>query len=240
MESYDSDPSVTNSSSSSAVLTSLPVPRTKYHPSPTHQEAPESLLPAFNQLLNDKENMLQPGRSFVTPNSHKFLPPRIIGSTGASEPLHLIIGGESEESAEGYAIPPLGEDFLLGSQMRMPPYQTHILNSPSENLQPRPLDTPRRPQHFEHPLKRRSAEIPPVFVPTSPVSSFPIQQLQPSVWSDAEAAKPESGTGSILGHRRSSSYGNQPQLWTGITQQQSMPCISNLPGQASSSHHFGE
>jgi hypothetical protein len=209
-----------------------------------HQEATESLLPAFNQLLSEKENMLQPGRSLVTPSSLKLLSPRIIGGTSTvSEPLHLIIGGESDESAEGYAIPPLGEDFLQGGLGRMqPPYQ--MVNPPNEILeQPGPLETPRRPQQFDHPFKRRSAEFPHVgiCVPTSPVPSFPVLQPYSSGWSGAEARRvEESGNASGMGHRRSSSHGNPSQLWTGVTQQQSMPCISNLPGQERTSRHVGE
>ena len=209
-----------------------------------HQEATESLLPAFNQLLSEKENMLQPGRSLVTPSSLKLLSPRIIGGNSTvSEPLHLIIGGESDESAEGYAIPPLGEDFLQGGLGRMQtPYQ--MVNPPNESLgQPGPLETPRRPQQFDHPFKRRSAEFPHVgiCVPTSPVPSFPVLQPYSSGWSGAEARRvEESGNASGMGHRRSSSHGNPSQLWTGVTQQQSMPCISNLPGQERTSRHVGE
>jgi hypothetical protein len=248
LESCGSDPSLSNSSCSSAVLTSLPVPRTKYHHSPArpvtpaHREEADSLLPAFNQLLSEKENMLQPGRSLVTPSSLKLLSPRIIGGTSTvSEPLHLIIGGESDESAEGYAIPPLGEDFLQGGLGRMQsPYQPQMTNTANESLgQLGPLETPRRPQQFDHPFKRRSAEFPHVgiCVPTSPVPSFPVLQPYSSGWSGAEARRvEESANVSVMGHRRSSSHGNPSQLWTGVTPQQSMPCISNLPGQ----RHIGE
>lgn len=239
MDCGGSDPSLSNSSSSSAILTSLPVPRTKHHLSPhhdtrTHQEATENLLPAFNQLLSEKENMLQPGRSLVPP---RLLSPRIIGCNTTSEPIHVIIGGESEESAEGYAIPPLGEDFLLGNQIRMVPYE----RGHDESLQSGPLETPRRPQQFQHPFKRRSAEFSPVGGPVSPALPAPThpRQAELSGWSRGESGR-DTASGNAAGHRRSSSYGNSPQLWTGVTQQQSMPCISNLPGQAHSPRRYGE
>ncbi|KAI9552974.1 hypothetical protein GHT06_020860 [Daphnia sinensis] len=246
---YGSEKSLSNSSCSSAILTSLPVPRTDHYHSPrqpvahTNQEAAESLLPSFKNLLSEEENMLQPGRSFVTPSSLKLLSPRIIGGTSAvSEPLHLIIGAESDESAEGYAIPPLGEDFLLGGQGRaQPPYEARLVN---ENLsRPGPIEIHRRPQQFQYPLKRRSADFPHVemCVPSSPVPSFPVLQPYSSGWSGAEARRAEeSGNLSSIGHRRSSSHGNPSQVWTGVTQQQSMPCISNMPGQERNPRHVGE
>lgn len=234
-----SELSVTNSSDSSAVLTSLPIPRIKHHLSPAHHdtrtqhEGPDNLLPSFNQMLNHKENMLQPGRSLISPIT---LSPRVMECSGPSEPLHLIIGGESEESAEGYAISPLGEDFLLGNQGRLPSCEAH-----TESLHPRSLETPRRPQQFQYPFKRRSAEFPPVFLPTPPSIPAPThpRQAELSGWSESPSSR-EAGVGTTLGHRRSSSYGNSPQLWNGITQQQSMPCISNLHVQPQSPRHFGE
>lgn len=229
---------MSNSSSSSAVMTSLPVPRTRqpstHQDARVHLEAHDVLLPAFNNLFHDKDNVIQPSRSPIPP---RMLSPRIIGSSTASEPLHLIIGENNENSAEGYAIPPLGEDFLLGNEVRLPSYQPGVVNNPSceRNL---PYDTPRRPQQFQDPLKRRSAEFSPVYVPTPPSFQLPTrihQGQSPSGWSGVD-----SGRDIGSGHRRSSSYGNQPQLWTGIAQQQSMPCISNLPGQQHSPRRHGE
>lgn len=220
-------------------MTSLPGPRIKHHLSPahhdtrTHQETPEGLSPAFSQPLNDEESMLQPGRPLVR---SRLPSPRVIGCSTTSEPLHLIIGGDGEESAEGYAIPPLGEDFLFGNQVRTPQYRSH-----DENLQPGPFEIPRRPQQFQHPLKRRSVEFSPVCAPSSPALPAPTHPRQTELadWNRAESGR-ENASNNMMGHRRSSSYGNSPQLWTGVTQQQSMPCISKLPDQGHSPLRYGE
>lgn len=157
----------------------------------------------------------------VTPIGVQLLPSRMLESNSLSEPLHLIIGEGTAESADGYRIQPLDEGFLFGAQS-----YAHTVN---EIRKPETHESPRRPQRFPDSFKRRSAEIPTFYVPTtlSPFSAHNVD-VTATGWSEAGAVS----TGSAFGHRRSSSYGNNsPQIWPSITQQQSMPCISKLTGQ---------
>ncbi len=171
LESPSSEPSGTNSSTSSALTrTSFQIPR--------KDEAVKNLLPAFNHTMDLSKT--------------------------TQEPLHLIIGEvENEDSAEGYAIRPLDNDFLTGNQ-----------SAPVN-----PAVIPRRPQQFHPPIKRRSVELPAAFTPPPPV--HPSLPGASAMWSHPSS-----------GHRRSASHGNPTELWGfigGVAQhQQSMPCISNL------------
>ena len=171
LESPSSEPSGTNSSTSSALTrTSFQIPR--------KDEAVENLLPVFNHTMDLSKT--------------------------TQEPLHLIIGEvENEDSAEGYAIRPLDNDFLTGNQ-----------STPVN-----PAVIPRRPQQFHPPIKRRSVELPAAFTPPPPV--HPSLPGASAMWSHPSS-----------GHRRSASHGNPTELWGfigGVVQhQQSMPCISNL------------
>lgn len=229
---------LSNSSRSSALLTSLPVPSTAYpaaSPLPNHVVQTEHLLPQFSQLLNPP---LSPGGAAPVPQqslgTNRNLP---LPSSRTTEPLHLIIGENCGESAEGYALPGLGEDFLLGNQGHS--------RQPVEEFQPPTHQTrglPRwPPQQFEQQnIKRRSVELPPVF--TTPPSTASPQ----SVHSAGSHLPGWAGGAEGGGHRRSVSQGNPAQLWASITPQQSMPCISNLPtGRAdrrvfATPSHFGE
>ncbi len=179
LESPGSEPSGTNSSTSSALTrTSFQIPK--------RDEAVENLLPAFNNMMDLSQT--------------------------AQQPLHLIIGeDENEESAEGYCIRPLDNDFLSGN------HSTPV----------HPAVIPRRPQQFHPPIKRRSVELPAAFTPPPPV--HPSLPGASAMW--ATPPHPSSSSSSS-GHRRSASHGNPTELWGfigGVAQhQQSMPCISNL------------
>ena len=214
---------LSNSSKSSAVLTSLPVPSTGYPPSSSLSNhaavSPDHLLPQFNQLLNPS---MAPGVTNPIPQEalgiNRNLP---LSSPRTSEPLHLIIGENCGESAEGYALPGLDEDFLLGGHGHG---RQQIEEFQPITQQARVL--PRwPPQQFvgQQNIKRRSVELPPVFT-TPPSTASPQSAHSAGSHLPGWAGGAEGG-----GHRRSASQGNPAQLWTSITQQQSMPCISNLP-----------
>ena len=90
----------------------------------------------------------------------------------------------------------------------------------------------RRPhQPMDTPTKRRSADV--QMMMTMARSHELIASSTPLASTSAASA-----AASTPGHRRSSSYGNPTQLlWsTGITQQQSMPCINNLSLEQSPSY----
>jgi len=216
------------------------VPSTAYpaiSPVPNHVAQPENLLSPFSQLLNPP---LVPGVAAPVPQQPLDISrnlPLPLPSSRTTEPLHLIIGENCGESAEGYALPGLGEDFLLGNQGHS--------RQLTEDFQPTAHQAralPRwPPQQFEQQnIKRRSVELPPVFT-TPPSTASPQSVNSAGSHLPGWAGGAEGG-----GHRRSVSQGNPAQLWASITPQQSMPCISNLPtGRAdrrvfATPSHFGE
>ena len=201
--SFESGPSHTNSSGASAMLTSLPVPSTEFR-YPSSGERTTENSPSLNHMA--------------------------AASSNAHLPLHLSIGEENEESAEGYAIPPLDDDFLTGQQRMQQPSPFH----PAEQLGA-PSAVPRRPQKFSQLMKRRSAEFPLAF--STPPAAAP-SSVFPAGWPAASgptSTPVPNGPPAGMSHRRSASHGNPTEIWTGITQhQQSMPCIANLPGESTS------
>lgn len=174
----------------------------------------EELVPAFSQLLN---------APFVPPPSLNDL--AVSSGSSFNEPLHLIIGEENEASAEGYAMPRLGDDFL--TQQPQPVHTNAFAEEELRKLK-QPSVVPRRPKQPQPLFKRLSAEFPAAFTPPPPAQPFLHRGTSCAV---TAGPVPQASAATGLGHRRSASHGNPTQVWTstGITQhQQSMPCIANL------------
>ena len=205
--------------SSSALPKSPRLPRaTEYllPPSPA-AESGDELSPTFDQLLTVQtpEEYLQPALHSQPPY---ILSPTSLASSAASslqtptsDPLHLIIGDDSEEAAQGYTISCLADDFLQRGRTRVPSsfkehQQQYLVIAPSEQVecnstadlvqQKQPLDA----------IKRSSADLRMV------MNSYP----------SSEKDVPAQSPGQVLGHRRCSSHGNPSPLLTGLAHHQSV------------------
>ena len=205
------------------------------------EQAPSSSTPAcpVPSSGSPHSSPLQPyGKSITGVTSPQMASAMQVSAT---TPLRVVIGEEDDDdAAQQYTIHSLGEDFLQESLQRTgvvyqqphhypisPHLQqqqpTHHLQQHQATHQQQPaISVVRRPQQLHLLTKRLSADVHMMMTNSSP--SGPTLTRSHEAIAAPSATQPRAP----IGHRRSSSHGNPTQLWSGISQQQSMPCIANL------------
>lgn len=205
-EGWDNEPSMNSPLTCSALLKSPRIPFSAEYflpPSPA-AESGDELSPVFDHFMriHTPEEYLQPALHSQPPYilSPTSLTSSVASSlqTPTSDPLHLIIGDESEEAAQGYTISCLADDFLQRGRTGIPSFKEHqqqyLVTSPSENVE---CNSAADVGYQLDPLTRCSADLCKV-LNSCPSSAVPATE-------NCDPAPPPC---QVLGHRRSSSHGN--------------------------------